>query len=77
MPLSHCCKLIFQAIMDRRQNELRNTACLILKLRLIVAVQDLKISFYKQNLVPQRSWLVPPHFICSDGGTDFSIFLFL
>ena len=38
--------------MGRRQNEPRNAADLILKLRIIVAVQDLKISFYVQILVP-------------------------
>ena len=38
--------------MSRRGNKLRNTAGLIFKLRIIVAVQDLKISFYTQILVP-------------------------
>ena len=38
--------------MGRRRDELRKAAGLILKLRIIVAVQDLKISFYKQILVP-------------------------
>ena len=38
--------------MGRRQNQLKTAAALIFKLRLIVAVQDLKISFYKQILVP-------------------------
>ena len=36
--------------MGRRQNELGNAASPILKLRIIVAVHDLKISFYKQIL---------------------------
>ena len=36
--------------MDRRRNELGNAAGLILELLIIVAVQDLKISFYKQIL---------------------------
>ena len=45
--------------MGRRRNELRNTAGLILKLRMIVAVQDLKMSFYLQSLVPPHFWLVP------------------
>ena len=38
--------------MGRRRIELRNAAGFILKLRIIVAVQDPKISFYKQILVP-------------------------
>ena len=38
--------------MGRRQNELRTAADLIFKLPIIVAVQDLKISFYKQILIP-------------------------
>ena len=38
--------------MGHRQNELRNAAGLILKLRVNVVVQDLKISFYMQILVP-------------------------
>ena len=38
--------------MGHRQNELRNAAGPILKLRIIVAVQDMKISFYMQILVP-------------------------
>ena len=39
--------------MGRRRNELRNFAGLILKLRIIVAVQDLKITFFiMQILVP-------------------------
>ena len=41
--------------MGRRRNELKTAAGLIFKLRLIVAVQDLKISFYKQILVPTIS----------------------
>ena len=45
-------RLIFQAIKTLRRNKLRNVSGLILKLRIIVAVQDLKISFYKQTLVP-------------------------
>ena len=52
-----------------RRNELRNAAGLILKLRKIVAVHDLKISFYMQILVPPHFWLVPPHFVCSGDGT--------
>ena len=40
------------------------------KLRIIVAVSDLKIIFYMQILMhPPTLWLVPPHFICSGGGT--------
>ena len=54
--------------MGRRQNELRNAAGLILKLPTLVAVQDPKISFYKQILVPSHFWLVPPHFVCSGEG---------
>ena len=38
--------------MGRRRNELKNAAGPILKLRVIVAVQDLKISFYMQILMP-------------------------
>ena len=45
--------------MSCRRNELRNAADLILKLRIIVAVQDLKISFYSQILVSPYFWLVP------------------
>ena len=48
--------------MGSRRNELRNAAGLILKLRIIVAVQDLKISFFKQILVPS-------HFVCPGDGT--------
>ena len=48
--------------MGRRRNELRNAAGLISKLRIIAAVQDLKISYYMQ-------FLVPPHFVCSGDGT--------
>ena len=55
--------------MGRKQNEERKAAVLILKLRIIVAVQDLKISFLMQILVPPNFWLVPPHFICSGDGT--------
>ena len=55
--------------MSRRRNELRNAAGLILKLRIIEAVQDLKISLYKQILVPSYFWLLPPHFVCSADGT--------
>ena len=62
---------MFQAIMGHRQNELRNAASLILKLRIIVAVQDLKISFHMQILVPPYFWLVPPHFFCSGNGTMY------
>ena len=57
--------------MGRRQNELKNTAGLVLKLRIILAIQALKISFYKQILVPAHFWLVPPHFASSGDGTDF------
>ena len=46
------CRYISEAIMGRRRNELRNAAGLILKLRIIVAVQDLKIIFYMQILFP-------------------------
>ena len=38
--------------MGHRRNELRNVAGLIFKLRIIVAVQYLELSFYKQILVP-------------------------
>ena len=54
--------------MDRRRNELRNAAGLTLKWRIIVAVQDLKISFYQKILVPPYFWLVPPHNVCSGDG---------
>ena len=64
----------FNLIMGRRQNELRNAASLVLKLRIFVAVQDLIISFYTQKvqfvLVPPRFRLVPPHFVCSGDGTS-------
>ena len=39
--------------MGHRQNELKNAVGLILKLHIIVVVQDLKISFCKQILVPR------------------------
>ena len=57
--------------MGSRRDELRNAAGLILKLCVIVAVQDLKISFYMQILVPPHFWLMPPHFNCSGDGTVF------
>ena len=38
--------------MSRRRNKLRNAASLVFNLRIIVAVQDLKINFYTQILVP-------------------------
>ena len=38
--------------MGRRRNELRNAAGFIFRLRIIAGVQDLKISFYEQILVP-------------------------
>ena len=38
--------------MGRRLNKVRDAAGLILKFRIIVAVQDLKISLYMQILVP-------------------------
>ena len=60
---------MFLAIMGHTQNELRNVAGLILKLRISIAVQDMKISFYMQVLVPPYFWLVPPHFVCSGDGT--------
>ena len=43
----------FSSDYGRRRNELRNAADadLVLRLRIIVAVQDLKISFYKQILL--------------------------
>ena len=59
--------------MGRKRNELRNIAGLILNLRIIVAVQELKNSFYKQILVLPHFWLVPPHFICSGVGTVLTI----
>ena len=46
--------------MGRRRNELRNAADFILRLRVIVAEQDLKISFYKQIL-----WFPPPPLLAS------------
>ena len=55
--------------MGHRQHEPRNATGLIYKLRIIVAVQDLKISFYMQILIPPYFWLVPPHFVCSGDGT--------
>ena len=51
--------------MGCRRNELRNAAGLISKLRIIVAVQVLKTSFYKQLLVP-------PHFVYSGDRTEGS-----
>ena len=56
--------------MGQRQNERRNADGLILKLRIIAAVQDLKISFYMHILVPFYFWLVPSHFVCSGNGTE-------
>ena len=38
--------------MGHRQNEIRNAAGLILKIRIIVAVQNMKISFHMKILVP-------------------------
>ena len=38
--------------MGHRQNELKDAAGLLLKLRIIVVVQDPKISIYMQVLVP-------------------------
>ena len=58
----HCSRQIFQAIIGHGRNELQNAAGLSLKLHITVAVQDLKISFYKQILVP-------PRFACSGDGT--------
>ena len=52
-------KHIFQAIIGRRRNELKNAAGLVSKLRIIVAVQDLKISFHKQILVLPPLWMLP------------------
>ena len=37
--------------MGCRRNELRNAACLILKLRMFVAVQDLNSSFVRKSSV--------------------------
>ena len=59
--------------MGRRRNELRNAASLILKLRIIVAAQNLKISFYMQILVPLHFWLVPPYFACTGDGTGYTM----
>ena len=56
--------------MGHRQDEPRNAAGLIFKMRIIVAVQDLKINFYVQILVPPYFWLVLPYFVCSGDGTD-------
>ena len=36
---------------------------------MIVAVQDLKISFYKQILLPPHFWLMPSYFVCSGDET--------
>ena len=47
----------FNLIMGRRRNELRNTAGLVLKLHIFVAVQDLIISFYSRKV---QFILVPP-----------------
>ena len=56
--------------MGHKQNELRNAAGLILELRITVAVQNLKISFYMQILVPPLLLAsAPPHFVCSGDGT--------
>ena len=53
----HCCRNIFQATMGRGLNELRNAAGFVFKLRIIVAVQDLKISFYTQiSVLPTFGW---------------------
>ena len=72
--------------MGRRQNELRTAAGLIFKLRVIVAVQDLKISFYKQILLPlllasatslrllwRRHWLVARIKVLVNFGVTFTI----
>ena len=48
--------------MGQRQNDLRNAAGLVLKMRKFVAEQDLIISFYTQKVnfsAPLRFWLVP------------------
>ena len=42
--------------MGHRQNKLRNAAGPVLKLSIIVAEQDLKVSFYMQILVPPYFW---------------------
>ena len=47
--------------MGHRQNEVKNAARPIFKLRIIVAEQDLKISFYMQVLEP------PPYSVASLG----------
>ena len=61
--------------MDRGQNKLRNASDLILKLRIIVVVQDLKVSFYIQiSVPPPRFWLVLPHFVCSGDGIGLEAF---
>ena len=63
--------------MGCRQNKLRNAAGLIiLKLRIIVAVEDGKISFYMQILVHSHFWLVLPHVVCSGDGTGFKTLSF-
>ena len=50
--------------MGRRRNELRKAAGLILKLRIIVVVQDMQMRFFMQILVPPQFWLVPSlHFL--------------
>ena len=56
--------------MGSSRNKLRNVAGIILRLRINVAVQDLKISFYMKILVPPYFWLEPPHFVYSGEGTD-------
>ena len=55
--------------MRRRRNELRNAACLILKLRVIVVVRSEDRFLYANFSAPTQFWLVPPHFICSGDGT--------
>ena len=49
--------------MGHKQNELRNAADLIFKFGIIVAVQDLKISIYKQILVPPTFGKCPLTFL--------------
>ena len=54
--------------MGHGQNELRDAAGLIFKLRIIVAVQFKDQSLYANFSAPQF-WLVPPHFVCFGDGT--------
>ena len=54
--------------MGCKQNELRNAAGLILKLRIIVAVRSKDQSLYAKFSAPSLL-ASAPHFICSGNGT--------